>query len=475
MSDLAHYSFIPWLKQGIGSKIAEKDAMGAPVAGMAEVRADIQVGLTLESTTVAEEALIETEVTKTLKMLGPPDVLAISKDAIVRCEPKPRVNNFEANGLPYIEFYKEDFLWVFTPAVANSVSNRGRLTPWLALICLKDEEFVLKNTSDGRAYITIPSEKMADVFHDETQHWAWGHVHMNTDLESVSLIGQIHEVTGELEANPDSGVCRLLCPRKLIKETQYTAFLIPAYETGRLAGLGEDYSGLLAQKMSWGLQENYTAKTRGGDYPVYHFWSFRTGLFGDFESLARILKPIVTSPELGKRDMFIADAGYGLEDFEPDSKVLGLEGALKPPKFNSDQWTNGSGDVAYRDHLRKLLNLSIDNEKRQTRVHFISNDSLTVNPFYSDNLGDDPIVTPHIYGRWHALVNRLQNDHNFPWINTLNLDPRNRAAAALGTKVIQKNQEDLMKRAWEQVEEINEANEKIKRAAASRLISQALY
>ncbi|HSO87029.1 MAG TPA: hypothetical protein VLQ91_10785 [Draconibacterium sp.] len=473
MSDLAHYSFISWLKQGIGSKIAEKEAMGAPAAGMAKVRADLQVGLTLESTSVAEGALIETDVIKTLKMYGPPDVLAISKDAIVRCEPKPRVNNFESNGLPYIEFYKEDFLWVFTPAVADSVSNAGRLTPWLALICLKGDEFELKNTSDGRAYITIPSEKISNVFHDETQHWSWAHVHMNTELVASNLNDQINEVTGELDDNPDSGVCRLLCPRKLIKETQYTAFLIPAFETGRLAGLGVDYSGVLAQKMSWGLSENYASKTRGGDYPVYHFWTFRTGLYGDFESLARILKPIVTSPELGKRDMFIADAGYGLEDSEPDSKVLGLEGALKPPEFESDKWTNGSGDVAYREHLRKLLNLSIDNEKRQTDT--VIADSLTVNPFYSASLGDDPIVTPHIYGRWHALVKRLQAGNNFAWINTLNLDPRNRAAAALGTKVVQKNQEDLMKRAWEQVEDINEANEKIKKAAVSKLISQAVY
>lgn len=473
MSDLAHYSFIPWLKQGLGSKIAEKEAMGAPTVGMAQVRADLQVGLTLESTGIADGALIETDITKTLKMYGPPDVLAISKDAIVRCEPKPKVNNYESNGLPYIEFYKEDFLWVFTPAVADTGANTGRLTPWLALFCLKDDEFELKNTSDGRTYITIPSEKISNVFHDETQHWAWAHVHMNTELVATTLSGQINEVTGELDNNPDSGVCRLLCPRKLIKETQYTAFLVPAFETGRLAGLGEDYAGILAQKMSWGKSENYASKTRGGDYPVYHFWTFRTGLYGDFESLARILKPVVTGPELGKRDLFIADAGYSLEDHEPDSKVLGLEGALKPPEFVSDAWTNGSGDVDYMNHLRKLLNLSIDNEKRQTLT--VAADSLTVNPFYSANLGDDPIVTPHIYGRWHALADRLQAGNNFPWINTLNLDPRNRATAALGTKVVQKNQEDLMKRAWEQVEDINEANEKIRKAAVSKLISQALY
>src|SRR5690606_30321027 len=141
-------------------------------------------------------------------------------------------------------------------------------------------------------------------------------------LVAASLSGQIAEVTGELASNPDSGVCRLLCPRKLIKETQYTAFLIPAFETGRRAGLQLDYTGVLAQKMSWGKSEDYSAKPRGTEYPVYKFWTFRTGLFGDFESLARILKAVVMDPELGKRDMYIADAGYGLEDVNPDSDVL---------------------------------------------------------------------------------------------------------------------------------------------------------
>jgi hypothetical protein len=473
---LAHYGFIPWLKQGIGTKITEADALGNPSSDMAKGRADLQVAVTVESTDIADESKIETELSKTVKMFGPPDVLAISESAIVRREPKPKVNNYESNGLPYIEFYNEDFLWTYTPASADTGANVGKLTPWLALICLKDDEFELKNDIDGRPYITIPSDKITGVFHNEKQHWAWGHVHMNTDLVATTIGGKISEVTGELDANPDSGVCRLLCPRKLIKETQYTAFLIPSFETGRLSRLGLPFTDVLAQKMSWGGNEaDYTAKPRGTDYPVYHLWSFRTGLNGDFESLARILKAVVMDPELGKRDMYIAEAGYGLDDIEPNSTVLGLEGALKPPDFVSDPWTNGTGDVAYQQHLRKLLNLSIDNEKKQTDKPAVTADSLNQNPFYSATLGDDPIVTPHVYGRWHALIERLQANNNHPWINTLNLDPRNRAAAGLGVTVVQKNQEDYMRRAWKQVEQVNEANARIRKASLSKLISHALY
>jgi len=473
---LAHYSFVPWLRQGIGTRIPEKDTLGTPDANSALERADLQVAITLESTGISDDTKIETELSKTLKVMGPPDILAVSEQVIVRVEPRANVNNFEANGLPYIEFYNEDFLWSYTPANANTGADAGKLTPWLALICLKDDEFELKNNSEGRPYISIETGKITGVFHDEKQHWAWGHVHMNTELVAGDISGRIQEISSELEANPDSGVCRLLCPRKLTRETQYTAFLIPAYETGRLAGLGLGFSGIPAQKMSWGGTEaDYAARPRGTDFPVYHRWTFRTGLFGDFESLARIMKPVVTDPEMGKRDMYIAEAGYGLDDTNPNSVVLGLEGALKPPEFVSDPWTNGNRDKAYRNHLRKLLNLSVDNEKKQTDKPDVSGDTLAENPFYSASLGDDPIVTPHIYGRWHALIDRLKEGNNFDWINTLNLDPRNRAAAGLGVSVVQKNQEDYMKRAWKQVEDVNEANARIRKASMSRLISNAMY
>jgi hypothetical protein len=474
---LAHYSFLPWLRRGIGNLIAEHDALGVdPIGAMALERANMAVGLTVKSTDIADSSLDENLIEKTFKMLGPPDILAISATAIIHVEPKPKVNNYEANGLPYIEFYEEDFLWAYTPAGVDTGAGAGKLTPWLALICLKDSEFTLGSTSDGRTYVTIANDAIAHVFHDETQHWAWGHVHLNTEMAAATIGAQIAEVTSELAADPDTGLSRLLCPRKLVKETEYTAFLIPAFETGRLAGLSASYTGVYAQQMSWGLGTDYATKTRGYDYPVYYSWKFRTGLYGDFESLARLLAAVVLPPELGKRDMYIADAGYGLDSTTPESTVLGIEGALKPPGFVSDTWTNGPGDEAYRSHLRKLLNLSIDNENQDTLTPAAVADAITL-PFYSSGLGEDPIVTPEIFGRWHGLVTRLQQspNPNYAWVNGLNLDPRNRATAGLGTNVIKKNQEDYMRRAWLQVKQINEANDKIRKAALAGQINSSVF
>lgn len=191
--ELAHYAFIPWLKEGINAKITEVDAQGTTTNTMAKERASLTVSINLESTDVNDGSSFETAVPKTVKLLGPPDVLAISTSAIVRTEPKANVNNFESNGLPYIEFYQESFLWTYTPASAGSAAAKlGKLTPWVALICLKDEEFELKTTTNGRSVVTIDSGKINDVFHDEKQHWAWGHVHLSTELVANTLPDKIN-------------------------------------------------------------------------------------------------------------------------------------------------------------------------------------------------------------------------------------------------------------------------------------------
>ena len=54
----------------------------------------------------------------------------------------------------------------------------------------------------------------------------------------------------------------------------------------------------------------------------------------------------------------------------------------------------------------------------------------------------------------------LPNNRN--WVHELNLDPRFRVAAGLGTKVVQKNQEDYMQAAWEQVGKVIENNNKFR-------------
>lgn len=470
--DLANYSFLPWLRQGVASQIVEKDTLGNGDGSVKE-RAELLVTIALEQTDAGENPLVsEINIAKTVKILGPGDVIGVSDRAIVTIEPKKGVTNYESNGLPYIEFYEEDFPWRYTPASpANSGQNSMRLRPWLALIILKDGEYTVAESKQGLASVKIDENQIEQVLHDEKNTWAWAHVHMNHKMAATTTQERINEVTQELESEPDEGVSRLLCPRKLIKETKYEAFLIPAFETGRLAGLGEEPAGVDAQKPSWKKGSIHSGAPRPFEFPIYFRWKFNTGRFGDFESLVAMLKPVITKPELGKRAMDIQSPGFGLNGIS-QSKTLGMEGALKPPSFESDPWpvTASVGDATFKEDLRKVLNLSHDMQDKVTTV--IDN---TDNPFFNADIRKDPIVTPPLYGQWHALVDHLAATGGKKWLRSLNLDPRNRGAAGLGTNSVQKHQEKLMHKAWLQVGEINAANQKIREAQFSKRINKCVF
>ena len=101
-------------------------------------------------------------------------------------------------------------------------------------------------------------------------------------------------------------------------------------------------------------------------------------------------------------------------------------------------------------------------------------DAITADP--------DPLITPPIYGRWHALTPRILTDedgddlpNNRNWVHQLNLDPRWRSAAGFGTDVIVANQEAYMDAAWDQVGSVLEANRRIRLAQLATLTSATWY
>lgn len=468
---LATYGFIPWVRQGMASRIAETDTLGKS-AGVAEERAKLSASLALTYVQL-NDTPDNNSINKDLSLVGPGDIVGISSKAIVRTEPKKGVMNYEANSLPYVEFYDEDFIWRFTPAAASkNTARETRLRPWLALVVLKEDEYAFRKVADGLSYISINPTSFDTAFHSEKDHWAFGHVHLNNKLEHTSGDPLLTEIRSELSADPDSGVCRLLCPRKLLKTTGYHAFLIPAFETGRLAGLGLPTDGVKAQAPSWVKGAMPASDKRPYDFPVYHFWNFHTAAHGDFESLAAALKPIIPDAESGKMPMDIQQPGFGLETPPEGTRIIGMEAALKSPAYEPDPWpTKGSThapDVQTVDSLKNLLNLSADLVDKNLVV---ADD----NPFFNTSLGDDPMLVPPVYGVWHAMVQKLGDGSNPAWVEELNLDFRYRAAAGLGTQVIQKHQEDFMHRAWQQVDQVNEANKKIEAARLTTHVVRSLY
>ncbi|MEO6916529.1 MAG: hypothetical protein ABI151_13620, partial [Chitinophagaceae bacterium] len=94
----------------------------------------------------------------------------------------------------------------------------------------------------------------------------------------------------------------------------------------------------------------------------------------------------------------------------------------------------------------------------------------------------DPLITAPIYGRWHAMIERVYKDrlgaridNNYNWVNELNLDPRFRVAAHFGTRVVQENQEEYMEAAWEQIGEVLKVNRQIRFGQFAMAAGSALY
>ena len=88
--------------------------------------------------------------------------------------------------------------------------------------------------------------------------------------------------------------------------------------------------------------------------------------------------------------------------------------------------------------------------------------------------GADPLLAPPVYGRWHA-GRAIVTPGAANWLDSLNLDPRWRTAAALGTQVIQDHQEALMASAWEQAAEIQPVNQRLRQLQMSMAVGESLH
>jgi hypothetical protein len=449
MTEVAHYSFVPWLRRGLAAGIAAPDTLGdAPGddGGRAQLSAELaltQVPLT-DGTAPAPAAI-----RKSIELLGPGDVGAIAPQAILRTEPYAGAADATPGELAYVEFYEEDFPWRYTPArAANQVEDparRHKLRPWIALWVLEEDELELLERAGAPPVLALrPGADLPPA--GET--WAWAHVQLSQVVADPAQVGSA------IQARPDHALSRLLCPRRLEAGRHYHAVLVPAFETGRLAGLGLPTAGVPTQQASWGT----AAAQADPRYPVYLHWSFSTGFLGSFEELVRALVARPVGEAFGKRPLDVRDPGYGLDrGGGPDT--VGLEGALQPPRFVRDPFPDVPGP-AFVAGLEEVVDLS---------------ENLTTP---GSEVPDDPIVTPPAYGRWHAGLARVADaadDPDVAWLRELNLDPRARAAGGLGTEVVRQRQEELMERAWKQVGRLEDANQRLREAELATAAGDALY
>lgn len=345
------------------------------------------------------------------RLLGPEAVAALQPGTVVRTDPPPGAADVEPNYLACVEVVPAELPWVLTPARATA----GRLRPWLVLVVV-DAARTPVVAGSPLPFVDADVAELPDL----RDSWAWAHVQTSTGAG-----GQI----------PAGTLARLLCPRRLTAGTTYRACLVPAFASGRAAGLGS--SDATPHDPAWNVDSGGVARL-----PVYHSWTFTTGPDGDFEQLVTRLRP--ADPEAlrvaSARPVDVRQPWPGDTPLSESPQLLGVSGALRP--FTDPPVPDDAATPAVLAALDTRLRAQLDAPAE--RLESAPPD---------DTVG---AVAPPLYGGRH--VNRDRVGVEPGWLAGLNLSVANRIAAGLGAEYVRANQEDLMAKAWAQVGAIREAN-----------------
>jgi hypothetical protein len=313
----------------------------------------------------------------------------------------------------------------------------------VALETSGDGRVALPRVEPGRPlpFLELTSQQVAEQLPDLSQSWAWAHGQL------LGEKGAGGDNAAALAGDPNLNLSRILCPRRLEPMTSYIACLVPAFDLGVLRGIGGTPAPTAALKPAWRPDQPADMLL-----PVYFHWSFATGPQGDFESLARELKPFKCPPTVGTTSMFIWDSLPNLFDSTPAAtrdKPVWMDGALRASE--GEPATLSDIDAAFQQAITAEVNAPADIADRSVP------DSTRA------------IAAP-IYGGFHAKVVRVPSASP-KWLKEINLDPRARAAAGLAADVVRANQEIFMQSCWEQVGKVLEANALLNQ---SRLATEAL-
>lgn len=428
---LGNYTFLPWLRRGVAAALPTTD----PLDSSAPSRAVLAVELELNGTLVP----IQTRV------YGPADVVGLDARLVVRRTPERDAVDVSPNCFAAVDFARDDLPWLFTPLKADTA---GRLRPWMVLVVVREQPGVrlLPPGAGPLPVLEIDAPAVAkDELPDLAESWAWAHVQVSgTPPQGTTFVQYV-------EAHPHLAVSRLLCPQRLLPNSRYFACLVPAFLPGLKAGLGVT-AGLEPDaelSPAWDLA---TLPTRV-HLPVYSHWQFGTGDRADFEALARALKPRVVGPEVGQFPVDVGEPGPGLPSIaaEDPGRVLTFEGALRSTDSQITTWPD-TARVPFEGAARTLLDAPFE---------------APTDPIIG------PVLAPPLYGSWHAAQERVPQAEPH-WLRELNLDPRYRSAAGLGTMVVQKEQEALMEEAWLQLGDLALANKELNRAQFARAVTAGI-
>ncbi len=384
-------------------------------------------------------------ITQSFPLRGAGDVSSFDTSQIIKVEPKSNSCDFEPNFFPFIEFVSPEFPWLFSH---GKVTNKGRLCPWLALIVLKKEDnFILETTKSGTRKAIYIKEKARDILPAPQDLCMWTHVQSMTLPDRK---GQ--ELT--------TSFSRMVAARRLDKNTAYQAFLVPCFEAGRLAGLGQDIASA-GDNFAWNTDTDTIT------LPYYYSWGFQTGE-ADFEDLVRRLLPYQADETVGLHDLDISTprGGLNLADLNlnlPQGKriTLSFEGALISPIAATKKWR--------RDHKTKF-------QSALEKMILTDGDTIISDSEDYNALAHDPVVSAPLYGRWQKeLAYNITRQELPTWANEINFNPCHRSMAGTGVRVIRKNQETYMAEAWEFARNADTVQQEIRHARFAHSVGKSIH
>ena len=340
---------------------------------------------------------------RTLALAGPGDVLAIEPRQVLRVSPAAGARDAEPDFFPLIEFDAPELPWAYSPTLPAG----SRLAPWLVLVVVEADPAVrLERGAAGPEPVDpAPARRSSRAGNCPTSADAATWAHAQIACETAA------QIAATLAAHPDRTLSRLLAPRRLQPNRGYIAAVVPAYLSGRIAGLGEDPTGHPA--LVTGLEPAWSALDVPTRLPAYYAWTFRTGEAGDFESLAQRLHAVQLDPE-GERTALHLSLPSGTAGLAVD-----WEAPLRVPEQVAQRPRRPAAAV---------------NEIR-TALRGGTNPPILGPSYFGEPWTDARAVTPVA-----------------AWAPEVNLTPALRAAAGLGADVVRAEQDALVEAARTQLD-----------------------
>ncbi len=443
---LDRYVFVPHVRSGIAA------ALDTPFVWGAAARASVEMAVPVVDDTGTDTAKM------TIHVFGPGDVAELATHQVIRTWPRPDAHDTEVDDLVQVEFDRPELPWLFTPTGPNG----GRLVPWITLVIAESGTFEWGASRGTLRTVGIRRDQLQPL----GEAWAWAHAQVMGAKGATAVVNPTlqQRISG---ANAAHNLSRLVCPRRLAPRTAYTAFVVPTFSAGRAAGLG--LGAVTTLEPSWGTSGDFGSGAPDSmvSLPAYFAWSFATGENGNFEELARRIRPAVAPPGVGRRrvDATRPWDGAALGTDDPGAEMV-VEGPVVSPQDPEDypeqHWPSEAEqqwDPAVSEELVSRLNRA-DEQAHQ------------------EDPGP-PLVGPPLYGSNHARQPRLDTGAAGAaqplWFRELNTDPRHRVVGGLGTRVVQHDQEALMASAWNQVIGVEEANRQLRLAQLAKYVSGSLH